>query len=316
LILGLKERFMNENEMVQDDEISLFDLWNKLREGWLAVVGGAVLGIAGAVLAIFLIPPKYEAVAVVQVGQVGQVGQVAQIGLVGQVSSVALEPTQQVVERMKTPTFQMAVAQGVGNQDWIDALSRSGGSAVDFLTLQVAKGTMGQTAAPLMELKAKAGSPAEAKKIAEVAIQELSNRQGEIARPAIERMQGDLAIAKEKRQSAQADLESLGKLVSSAGVKDDRFTQLSLMNTLRLQKESELFFQRQMVAALEAALSPPATQAARAIETVFVSEKPVSPKRGLLLPLGAIGGLLAGVLWVFIVDAWRRARDNRTARPY
>ena len=62
---------MNENEMMQDDEISLFDLWEKLREGWLAVVGGAVLGIAGAVLAIFLIPPKYEAVAVVQVGQVG-----------------------------------------------------------------------------------------------------------------------------------------------------------------------------------------------------------------------------------------------------
>jgi LPS O-antigen subunit length determinant protein (WzzB/FepE family) len=315
LILVLKETFMNENEMMQDDEISLFDLFEKLRDGWLTVVGGTVLGVAGAVLAIFLIPSKYEAVAVVQVGQVGQVGQVAQVGLVGLVSSVALEPTQQVVERMKTPTFQMAVAQGIGSQDWIDALSRSGGSAVDYLTLQVAKATIGQTAAPLMELKAKAGSPAEAQKIAEVAIQELSKRQGEIARPAIERMQGDLAIAKEKRQSAQTDLESLGKLVSSAGVKDERFTQLSLMNNLRLQKESELFFQRQMVAALEAALNPPATQAARAIEAVYVSEKPVSPKKSLLLVLGTIGGLLVGVLWVFGADTWRRARDKRTARP-
>ena len=46
---------MNENEMVRDDEISLFDLWEKLREGWLVVVGGTVLGIVGAVLAIFLI---------------------------------------------------------------------------------------------------------------------------------------------------------------------------------------------------------------------------------------------------------------------
>jgi hypothetical protein len=27
--------------MMQDDEISLFDLWEKLREGWLAVVGSA-----------------------------------------------------------------------------------------------------------------------------------------------------------------------------------------------------------------------------------------------------------------------------------
>ena len=160
-----------------------------------------------------------------------------------------------------------------------------------------------------MELRAKAGSPAEARKIAEFAIQELLKRQREIARPAIERMQGDLAIAKEKRQSAQTDLEALGKLVSSAGVKDDRFTQLSLMNTLRLQKESELFFQRQMVATLEAALSSPATQEARAIEAVFVSDKPVSPKKSLLLALGAIGGLLAGVLWVFASDAWRRAKE-------
>lgn len=31
---------MNENEMAQDDEISLFDLWEKLREGWHYVVGG------------------------------------------------------------------------------------------------------------------------------------------------------------------------------------------------------------------------------------------------------------------------------------
>ena len=29
---------MNENEMMQDDEISLFDLFEKFRDGWLAVV--------------------------------------------------------------------------------------------------------------------------------------------------------------------------------------------------------------------------------------------------------------------------------------
>lgn len=303
---------MNENDVLQEDEISLFDLWEKLRENWLALFGGTVLGIAGAVLVIFLTPPKFEALAVVQVGQVGQVGQV-QVGLVGQVSSVPLESTQQVVERMKTPTFQMAVAQGAGNQSWIDLITRSGGAVSDFLTSQVVKTTIGQNAAPLMELRARANSPEGARKIAEVAIEELSKKQAEIARPAIERMQGDLAIAKEKRQSAENNLESLGKLVAAAGVKDDRFTQLSLMNSLRLQKESELFFQRQMVAALEAALSPPATQSVKALEEVFASDKPVSSKKSLLLALGMIGGLLAGVLWVFASDSWRRAKEQRRA---
>lgn len=305
---------MNENETLQDDEISLFDLWEKLREGWLVVVGGAVLGIAGAVMAIFLIPPKYEAVAVVQVGQVGQVGQVAQVGLVGQVTTLPIEPTQLSVERMKTPTFQMAVAREAGIPGWIDALGRSATAGSDYLSLQVSKATVGQNSAPLIELKAKADSPESARKIADVAIQELGKRQAEIAKPSIDRMQADLAIAKEKRQRAEEDLDSLSKLVAAAAVKDDRFTQLSLMNSLRVQKESELFFQRQLVAALEGALSAPVTQSAKAVEAVFVSDKPVSPKKVLLLALGLIGGLLAGVMWVFVVDAWRRARAARLAR--
>lgn len=304
---------MNENEAFESEEISLFDLLEKLRDGWKAVAGGLVLGVAGAVAGIVLIPPKYEAVAVIQVGQIGQVGPVAQVGLVGQVITLPVEPTQLVVERMKTPAFQMVVAREAGIQGWIDALGRSATAGGDYLSLQVSKATVGQNSAPLMELRAKAESSEDARKIADVAIQELGKRQADIAKPSIERMQADLAIAKEKRQRAEEGLDSLSKLVATAGVKDDRFTQLSLMNSLRLQKESELFFQRQMVTALEGALSAPATQAAKAIEGVFVSEKPVSPKRTLLLALGSIGGLLAGVLWVFISDAWRRAAAQRKA---
>lgn len=297
--------------MIQEEEISLFDLWDKMREGWRYVAGGTAIGLLGAGLALTLIPPKYEAVAVVQVGQTGQVGQVAQVGLIGQVTTLPVEPTQLSVERMKTPTFQMAVAQGAGIQDWIDALRRSATAGNDYLSLQVSKATVGQNTAPLMELKAKADSIENARRIAEVAIQELGKRQSEIAKPAIDRMQADLAIAKEKRQRAEEDLGSLSKLVATAGIKDDRFTQLSLMNSLRLQKESELFFQRQLVAALEGALGPPATQPAKAVEPVFVSEKPVSPKKALLLVLGLVGGLLAGILAVFVADAWRRSRRQR-----
>ena len=66
---------MNEMQLVEDDETSLFDLWRRLREGWKVVLGMTALGIAAALSAIFMIPPKYEAVAVVQVGVVGQISQ-------------------------------------------------------------------------------------------------------------------------------------------------------------------------------------------------------------------------------------------------
>ena len=292
---------MNENDMMQDDEISLYDLWEKLRDGWKTIAGGLVLGIAGAVAGIVLIPPKCEALAVIQVGQVGQVGQ-------AKVAGQPVEPPVQVVERMKAPAFQRRVAEALNDQEWLQDIARSSTGAPKGLSLQVIKGTVGPEQVPLIELRAEGGSPEAAKRKAEVAVAELVKVHGELAQPALTRMRADLAINREKLAGAERDLLALTKLVDAAGVKDDRFTQLALMTSLRIQKEAETFGQRQMIMALQTALEPPATQPARAIEAIFVPEKPVSPKKALLLALGAIGGLLAGVILVFVMDAWRRAK--------
>ena len=290
---------MNENEMMQDDEISLFDLWDKLQNGWRYVVGGAVIGLAGAGAALVVLPPKYEAVAVVQVGQV---------------ASFPVEPVTQAVERMKTPAFQTTVAQASGNQEWIDALQRSTNATAKYLSLQIVKATVVAGASPLIELKANAASPVDAEAIANGTVKELAKRHSELVRPLLEKMRLDLTIAKEKLASAERELEGINKLVATAGIKDERFTQLSLMTGLRIQKEAELFNQRQSILALETALSAPTTQPAQAIEAVFVTDKPVSPKKTLLLALGLIGGLLAGVVAVFFVDAWRRSKGERAGR--
>ena len=208
----------------------------------------------------------------------------------------------------------MVVAEKVGNQAWIDDLARSSSATAKYLTLQLVKASVVPGASPLIEVKANGDSPDSAKKIAETAVMELANRQAEIAKPMIDKMRLDLAISKEKLASAEKELDGLNKMMANVGVKDDRFTQLSLITSLRVQKEAEVFGQRQMVMAYETALMPPATQPAKAIEAVFVTDKPVSPKKTLLLALGLIGGLLAGVVAVFFVDAWRRAkRERRTA---
>jgi LPS O-antigen subunit length determinant protein (WzzB/FepE family) len=304
---------MNENEMVQDDEISLFDLWEKLKDGWRYVLGGTMLGLAGAGAALMVLPPKYEAVAVVQIAQVGQITY-AQLGQVMIVPSLNVEPATQVVERMKTPAFQTTVAQSLGNQAWLDDLQRSANATAKYLSLQLIKATSAQGASSLIEVKANGASPEDAKNTADASVKELAKRHSELAKPILEKMHSDLRIAKEKLVSAERELEGINKLMASAGVKDDRFTQLSLMTGLRVQKESELFAQRQTILALETALSAPATQSTKAIEDIFVTNKPVSPKKTLLLALGLIGGLLAGVVAVFFVDALRRAnRERRTA---
>jgi hypothetical protein len=210
---------------------------------------------------------------------------------------------------MKTPAFQRRVAEALGDQKWLDEVAHIG--ATKDLALQVIKATVGAEQVPLIELRVNGDSPEAALKKTQAAIAQLIRIHGELAKPALNRMRTDLAITREKLNSAERDLESLNKLVAAAGIKDDRFTQLALMTSLRIQKEAETFNQRQMIMALETALEAPATQAAKAIEEVFISDKQVSPKKALLLALGLIGGLLAGILWVFMSDARRRAEESR-----
>lgn len=298
---------MNENEMMQEDEISLFDLWEKLRDGWRYVVGGTVLGLAGAGAALMVLPPKYEAVAIVQVAQVGQVGQVGTPGAPGQAVSVPVEPASQAVERMKTSAFQLKVAEATENQPWVKDLRWSTSATSKYLSLQIVKAS-----APLIEMKANAATPELARKIADASIKELAKRESELAKPMIDKMRQDLTIARERLAGAERDLKAINKLVVNAKVKDERFTQLSLMTELRVQKESEVFRQRQSINALETALGVPYTQPAMVLEDVFVTDKPVSPKKTQLLALGLIGGLLVGVMWVFVSGAWRQARERRS----
>ncbi len=303
---------MNQVQLTQDQEMTVFDLSQKLRGGWRHVVGGGAIGLLLAGLGIVLTPPRYEAVAIVQVGQIGQLS-----GTLSLAPSLPVEPPANAVERMKTAAFQSTIAEHLDDQAWIDALRASPSSGTKFLSAQVLKTTVDPRAAAslsLIELKATGDSAENAKKAAEEAVSELARRHSEIAKPLIDKMQVDLMIAKAKLASAEKETESLTRSVANVAIKDDRFTQLSLMTSLRIQKESEFFNQRQIISVLEAAASPPATQPSGAIEPVFVTDKPVSPKKGLLLALGLIGGLFAGVVSVFASDASRRARAERLTR--
>lgn len=275
--------------MVDNEKISLFDLWEKLRDGWRYVIGGVLLGLLGAAAVLALIQPQYEARALLQTGKV---------------AGSVIEDASMVVERLKSPSFLLEVAQDIGDQKWIEQIDHGNGAQI--LTAQVPK-----TSPSMVDVKVKAGTPDYAKKIADAATAKLIKRQNELSIQVLEKIRFDLRVAKEKLARIEQDILMLSKTLSSAGVKDDRFSQVSLMMSLKLQKESEMFAIRQSVYAMEISLLPPSTQPARVLEAIFASTKPVSPNKRSVIALGSVGGLLAGVMWVLVAGAWRRARERR-----
>ena len=281
---------MRETDDFVEDEVSLFDLWGMLRGGWRLVFGSVVLGVLGAVAAIAFIAPQFEAVALLQTGTVS--------------GSMIEEPTT-ALERLRSPSFLREIAVEVGDSAWVDQID----AGVQGRTL-VAKI---QKATPSMiEVRVVTGSPDSSKKIAELSTARLIRRQTELASRVVAKVEFDISVLKEKLGKSESDLTVLSKAIDPTNVKNDTFSQLSLLTSLRMQKESDSFALRQSIYALENSLLPPLTQPARVLEDIFVSNKPVFPKKGVLLAMGLVAGLLVGVMLVFVSGAWRLARARRS----
>ena len=281
---------MRETDDFVEDEVSLFDLWGMLRGGWRLVFGSVVLGVLGAVAAIAFIAPQFEAVALLQTGTVS--------------GSMIEEPTT-ALERLRSPSFLREIAVEVGDSAWVDQID----AGVQGRTL-VAKI---QKATPSMiEVRVVTGSPDSSKKIAELSTARLIRRQTELASRVVAKVEFELSVLKEKLGKSESDLTVLSKAIDPTNVKNDTFSQLSLLTSLRMQRESDSFALRQSIYALENSLLPPLTQPARVLEDIFVSNKPVFPKKGVLLAMGLVAGLLVGVMLVFVSGAWRLARARRS----
>lgn len=78
------------NDLQDDNAISFWDIANFLKEGWRWLAGGLLLGLACALAYVLVMPKTYEAQALFQGAKV---------------LGSDLKATQQLIERLKFPTF-------------------------------------------------------------------------------------------------------------------------------------------------------------------------------------------------------------------
>ena len=274
---------MQNNQFEPVEDLDMLTLLKIFAESWRWIAACVVAGGGIAITTIILSPTIYEAVAIFQVAQDGQVGQS------GQVNSVLVEAPQTAIERIRTGAFQIEAANNSGYSPWIKAIKHQSKLGEQFYSLQIIKNTN------LIEIRARSDSNENSKKIIIEILKSIAKRHDELAAPSLQRMRSELGLAKEKLEITEKESIDLKKLLELSRMRNEQFSQFTLLTSVKQVKESELFAQRQLIVALNIALAKPATQPTKALEEVYITDEPISPDKWKISILGLLGGLFFGL---------------------
>lgn len=267
-----------------DDEISLLELWQVLVRRKLWIVATLIVCIAAGAGYAFLKAPVYEASVKIRIGQVA----VGQAGL--------FEPAEELAARI-IARYGEDVADGVKRErPFLKRASPQKGltTTVDL----VAEGDTPQDAAALLEKitdEVRKAHEATFERNVKFLTERLNNL--EIQRTLLQQQYVDASALFEQlkqRDAVQAALimQERGRLTSTI---------------IGLDGEKPALVQR---------LSPPQTLPTELLGEITAPTKPAAPKKGLVLALAGVLGLMGGVLLAFVAEFVGKARrSGLTASP-
>jgi len=269
------------NAPQSDDELSLWDILNFLKEGWLWLVFGLAGGLAGAVGFVVVSPAQFEAMAIVQPATVGLPTTTTTTTTKG----AEVEPVAQTLERLKLPTFYDETMLQACQAPSRLALSGS-------VKASQVKGNS------LIQVSYRASSIAVAEACVNAVVEQLTQSQTSIAEPLQKTLEEQLVLTKKQlteSESFQAQLEK--RATSSADG-----ASFLMLNTL--SKREEIVRLQKVLVEQKVQLSAPLTQPMQLLEPIYAPDKPVAPKKLPVLTGGLFGGLVLGALVFFVRRSW------------
>lgn len=267
-----------------NEEITLLEMIKLILNHFYKLVGSAFLGgILGLVIAV-MIPAKWEAGALIRVGQFGSSN-----GIKGS----EIEPTLQVVDRIKSKSFQNDVLKNLGIST--DESDDEANDFRDALKVKLEK-------SDLIALSIRCDSPEKAKKNLSAVIAEVKQAHKQLLTPTLDRLNLELASIEQDLKKASAESERLVKSLDGRtdSLNDKSFSQAALLSNILLTRESELRNLRERKREIEDILSPERTFVTREIGRIEVADKPAFPKKSLFSIFGSFIGLLLTVLWILL----------------
>ena len=266
--------------MNDDDEIDIWELFEQFKSGWLWWVAGACIGLAGAIGYLFVVPPQYEATAVVQPATIGS----------GGLGKAPVEPISQTLERLRLTSFYTNDTVKTCQVDHAKDLTTGVKSSV----------IKGNT---LLMLKFRAESVAVAESCLTEVVDLLVASQDKAALPLIKELQQQRALTQKQIIELEKFLAQYDKSLTQTPAAPDI---ISLLFLTAESKREELLKLQKLYNDQRTMLTEPLTQRLRVLEDIYTSDRPVFPKKSLTVLGGLMGGFFVGLLALFIHRSWRR----------
>ena len=236
------------------------------------------------VLAVF-IPAQYEATAVVQPATIGMI-------VATTTTTTTVEPVVQTLERLKLVTFYSDEIVKACDADSAKDLANS-------VKVNIVKGNN------LLSISYRAETAALANACMNKIVTQLTQSQTAIAAPLIKELQDQQTSTKKQIDEAELFLAA-GEKRAAASPGSNELSTLMMLKREDFTKLQKLYHEQRIQ------LTEPLTQPMKLLEPIYVPEKPVAPKKLMVIAGSLIGGMFIGLLALFANRSWRRYKGAAT----
>jgi LPS O-antigen subunit length determinant protein (WzzB/FepE family) len=279
----------NQNIKYIEDEISLAEIIDFIRESWKQIVlGGIVGGVIGVSVALTK-PSIYQATASIQVAKV---------------ANIDVEAPNILLEKLSMPMYYSSktfIDCGV------DKLAEPGMAIAKGIYPGLAKST------PIISISYKDKNIDVAKKCLESVLNDIQKNQNEIAKPILEQKKYQLSNLKQKLESAEKISKMLSTKDQNFDFSDSKFSASTLLLATTLSKENEARDLRMQINDLEIALTEPQTKETFLTTPIYAPNVRIEPRRSLVALGSAIGGVVLVIGVLIVRRVWAKIKIRKEA---
>ena len=264
---------INRDESIES-EISIRDIFDFLTKSWKVITIFGALGLIAAMTYIWITPTQYQASAQIQMGQFASNS--SNTSSIMSPIGVNIEEPSRLILRLQTPvTYSDEVVSACGLKGAVNPREK----LAKLIKASPVKGTTS-----IVEMLVNRESKELALSCMGAIFDEVGKTQAEIAQPFFQEITKNLTDSNLKIEHLKASFRE-----TTGGA-----SPLVLTNYLLVRDEINRLAENIML--LEFLIDFKDARKTKLVSDIYVSADPVYPKKNMIILLGLIGGLLAGML--------------------